>query len=109
MGGGGGGGILKTIHKAVRAGSGSRGSFQEPFTTSGPTYKPSSSDNNNRNNSVNNLSFSYGYHCSPFSSINHLNRTKSSTPMSDHEFDDYVFCAVPSTDEVHHALYSLQQ
>ncbi|KAL4575965.1 hypothetical protein LXL04_012057 [Taraxacum kok-saghyz] len=110
MGGGGGGGILKTVHKAVSAGAGGRGSSQEPFSrsatthynsttttspTSRPTYKPSSSDYN-----PNSLSFS---------SVNHPNFPNSVSPMSGDEYDDYVFCTCPSMGEVHDAVLSLQQ
>ncbi|KAI7740458.1 hypothetical protein M8C21_003682 [Ambrosia artemisiifolia] len=107
MGGGsvgGGGGMLKTVHRAMRAGSGTRGASHEPFshstttshnnTTNSPTYRPSSSDNKNN---LNTISFSSNHHDHPYpsSSIN--------------QYDDFVFCTVPSMDEVHHAISSLQQ
>ncbi|KAL8192805.1 hypothetical protein R6Q57_027253 [Mikania cordata] len=93
----GGGGMMKTVYRAVRAGSGGHGSVQEPLPHStnnhnnSPTYRPSSSDN--QNNST--LSFSSNHHPCPISSLN--------------QCDDFVFCTVPSMDEVHHAVASLQQ
>ncbi|KAI7740463.1 hypothetical protein M8C21_003687 [Ambrosia artemisiifolia] len=98
MGGGGDGGMLKTVHRAMRAGSATHGASHEPFshstTNNSPTYRPSSS--NNKNN-LNTISFSSNHHDHPYpsSSIN--------------QYDDFVFCTVPSMDEVHHAVSSLQQ
>ncbi|KAL7612308.1 hypothetical protein Lser_V15G09203 [Lactuca serriola] len=118
-GGGGGGGIMKTFHKAVSAGTGGRGSSQESFSrcatthyssntttspTSRPSYKPSSSDYNSNTYSS--------------SSVNQLNRNRANSisPTTGEEYDgvngfydDYVFCTVPSMDEVHDAVSSLQQ
>ncbi|KAI3720833.1 hypothetical protein L2E82_31828 [Cichorium intybus] len=111
----GGGGIMKTVHKAVSAGTGGRGSSQEPFSrsatthgssttspTSRPSYKPSSSDYNS-----NTLSFS---------SVNQHNLANPMSWTNGEEYDgvngfydDYVFCTVPSMDEVHDAVSSLQQ
>ncbi|KAJ0658120.1 hypothetical protein HanLR1_Chr14g0554241 [Helianthus annuus] len=94
--GGGGGGMMKTVHRAVRAGSGTRDPFSHSTTNhNSPTYRPSSTDN--KNNNSNTLSFSSNHHPYPSSSVNQF------------EFDDFVFCIVPSMDEVHHAIDSLQQ
>ncbi|KAJ0705417.1 hypothetical protein HanPI659440_Chr14g0573241 [Helianthus annuus] len=93
---GGGGGMMKTVHRAVRAGSGTGDPFSHSTTNhNSPTYRPSSTDN--KNNNSNTLSFSSNHHPYPSSSVNQF------------EFDDFVFCTVPSMDEVHHAIDSLQQ
>ncbi|XP_022006600.1 uncharacterized protein LOC110905026 isoform X2 [Helianthus annuus] len=92
--GGGGGGMMKTVHRAVRAGSGTGDPFSHSTTNhNSPTYRPSSTDN--KNNNSNTLSFSSNHHPYPSSYIN--------------QYDDFVFSTVPSMDEVHHAIDSLQQ
>ncbi|KAJ0842423.1 hypothetical protein HanPSC8_Chr14g0641551 [Helianthus annuus] len=93
--GGGGGGMMKTVHRAVRAGSGTGDPFSHSTTNhNSPTYRPSSTDN--KNNNSNTLSFSSNNHPYPSSSVNQF-------------VDDFVFSTVPSMDEVHHAIDSLQQ
>ncbi|XP_071707507.1 uncharacterized protein [Rutidosis leptorrhynchoides] len=90
--GGGGPGMMKTVHRAVRATSGGCGSTTTSTNspTSRPTYKPSSSNSNTTNNN--------NFKSISISSNNHPN-----------EYDDFVFSTVPSIDEVHHAVSSLQQ
>ncbi|KAA8539782.1 hypothetical protein F0562_026474 [Nyssa sinensis] len=137
MGGGGGGGgregMLRTVHRVVRAGVG--GAAQEPFshstastaaTSTRPTYKPTTSST---------LSLSSSNTSSPFSSFNlPISATSTgptwpscSSPTYSDEFewecvdvisederahgfhDDFVFGTVPSRDEVQHAVSALQQ
>nr|XP_043631752.1 uncharacterized protein LOC122603181 [Erigeron canadensis] len=107
-----GGGLMNTVHRAVRASSGGHGSPQDPFhhsssTTSHDNYIGINSTNS-RPTSSNNLSFSSNHYPSPFSSVYHPNRPNSMSPMNAEEYDDFVFCTVPSMDEVHHAISSLQ-
>ncbi|XP_023755632.1 uncharacterized protein LOC111904085 [Lactuca sativa] len=132
-GGRGGGGMIKTVHRTVRAGLGG-GASQEPYSHSATTTTRTT---NNRNQPINTtLSLSSNANLSsPCSYLNHhvpapTNWVFSSSPITDDEFDweyihgggsddgeslnrvlydDFVLGSVPSKNEVHHAVSSLQE
>ncbi|KAI3778093.1 hypothetical protein L2E82_07116 [Cichorium intybus] len=135
-GGRGGGEMIKTVHRVVRAGLGG-GASQEPYSHSTTTTTRTTS-NRIRKQTINSTLY-LSSNANPSSTCSHLNHqhvpaapnwTFSSSPTASDEFDweyihdggsdegeslnralydDFVFGGVPSKDEVHHAVSSLQE
>ncbi|XP_019192072.1 PREDICTED: uncharacterized protein LOC109186517 isoform X2 [Ipomoea nil] len=128
--GGAGGSMLKNVHRAVRAGVGSGGAAQEQPVSPFKTPRKHTLNNNLQPHASNILTLSTAAPSSPRFPPSAAGPSRSSSPacseelesewecldgreddeeMGNYFYDEYVFGAVPSLDEVHHAFSSLQQ
>lgn len=117
MGGGGGGMLMKTFHRAVRAGVG--GAPPNSNTNiAGIKAAEKAGFNSKRPTSPNTALTLSPYSSAPFSPLINIATDESEWECVDGIedetvargfYDNYVFGTVPSRDEVHHAVFALQQ
>lgn len=128
-GGGSGAGMMKTIHRAVRAGISGGGATQEPYSQAATR---TTGGNRNQPMNTTTLSLSSNSNTSPCSYLNHPASESpphkwafTTGPTTGEEvdweyvgsdcdsvngfYDDLVFGGVPSEEEVHHAVSSLHE
>ncbi|XP_071732703.1 uncharacterized protein [Rutidosis leptorrhynchoides] len=132
-GGGSGGGMIKTVHRAVRAGIG--GGSEQPFSHSTVTTntRSSTTTSNSNNQSINNTALfvssnnnsnnfappfyvpveapaNWGFPADEeFDNWEYIDGSDSESVNGVYDDDNDVFGSVPSKDEVHHAVSSLQE